>query len=66
MEVKPGYKQTEVGVIPEEWDVQPLKGNLDSHSLVLHQPMTSRVMDIPPCPRPDTSTKNRGFRDDRR
>jgi type I restriction enzyme, S subunit len=24
MEVKPGYKQTEVGVIPEEWDVEPL------------------------------------------
>ena len=24
MEVRPGYKQTEVGVIPEEWDVQPL------------------------------------------
>ena len=23
MEVKPGYKQTEVGVIPEEWDVLP-------------------------------------------
>ncbi len=23
MEVKPGYKQTEVGVIPEEWDVRP-------------------------------------------
>ena len=22
MEVKPGYKQTEVGVIPEEWEVQ--------------------------------------------
>ena len=21
MEVKPGYKQTEVGVIPEDWDV---------------------------------------------
>lgn len=21
MEVKPGYKQTEVGVIPEEWEV---------------------------------------------
>jgi type I restriction enzyme S subunit len=21
MEVKPGYKQTEVGVIPEEWNV---------------------------------------------
>jgi type I restriction enzyme, S subunit len=24
MEVRPGYKQTEVGVIPEEWDVVPL------------------------------------------
>jgi type I restriction enzyme, S subunit len=24
MEVKPGYKQTEVGVIPEEWDVRTL------------------------------------------
>ena len=21
MEVRPGYKQTEVGVIPEDWDV---------------------------------------------
>jgi len=25
MEVKPGYKQTEVGVIPEEWEIKPLK-----------------------------------------
>jgi type I restriction enzyme, S subunit len=24
MEVKPGYKQTEAGVIPEEWDVVPM------------------------------------------
>ena len=24
MEVKPGYKQTDVGVIPEEWKVEPL------------------------------------------
>lgn len=24
MEVKPGYKQTEVGVIPQEWEVAPL------------------------------------------
>ncbi len=24
MEVKPGYKQTEVGVIPEEWEVSTL------------------------------------------
>jgi len=28
MEVKPGYKQTEVGVIPEEWDAIPLKGKV--------------------------------------
>ena len=25
MEVRPGYKQTEVGVIPEDWEVKPLK-----------------------------------------
>ena len=25
MEVKPGYKQTEVGVIPEEWEVAPVR-----------------------------------------
>lgn len=24
MEVKPGYKQTEVGAIPEDWDIEPL------------------------------------------
>lgn len=24
MEVRPGYKQTEVGVIPEDWEVEPL------------------------------------------
>jgi hypothetical protein len=24
MELKPGYKQTEVGVIPEDWDVKRL------------------------------------------
>jgi type I restriction enzyme S subunit len=24
MEVKPGYKQTEVGIIPEEWEVRTL------------------------------------------
>lgn len=25
MEVKPGYKQTKVGVIPEEWEVPSLQ-----------------------------------------
>ena len=24
MGVRPGYKQTEVGVIPEDWEVKPL------------------------------------------
>jgi type I restriction enzyme S subunit len=28
MEVKPGYKQTEVGVIPEDWELKPLKGRI--------------------------------------
>ena len=28
MEVKPGYKQTEVGLIPKEWNASPLKGKL--------------------------------------
>ena len=29
MEVKPGYKQTEVGVIPEDWVVKPLSAISD-------------------------------------
>jgi type I restriction enzyme S subunit len=29
MEVKPGYKQTEVGVIPEDWEVKPLHALAD-------------------------------------
>lgn len=28
MELKPGYKQTEVGVIPEDWEVSPLIGKI--------------------------------------
>jgi type I restriction enzyme S subunit len=33
--VKPGYKQTEVGVIPEEWEVKPLKRLSPSQSVGL-------------------------------
>jgi len=29
MEMKPGYKQTEVGVIPEDWEVKPLHSLAD-------------------------------------
>ncbi|PSJ16262.1 restriction endonuclease subunit S [Nitrosomonas supralitoralis] len=32
MELKPGYKQTEVGVIPEDWDVCQLKDFVDINS----------------------------------
>ena len=28
MEVRPGYKQTEAGVIPEDWEATPLKGKI--------------------------------------
>ena len=29
MELKPGYKQTEVGVIPEEWELRPFGESVD-------------------------------------
>jgi type I restriction enzyme S subunit len=29
MELRPGYKKTEVGVIPEDWDVRPLSSVVD-------------------------------------
>ncbi|MBI5251780.1 MAG: restriction endonuclease subunit S [Desulfomonile tiedjei] len=29
MELKPGYKQTEVGLIPEDWSVEPVGGAFD-------------------------------------
>lgn len=35
MEVKPGYKQTEVGVFPVEWEVKPLKRLSPSQSVGL-------------------------------
>ncbi len=28
MEVRPGYKHTEAGVIPEDWELKPLKGKI--------------------------------------
>jgi len=35
MEVKPGYKQTELGVMPEEWEVKPLRRISPSQSVGL-------------------------------
>ena len=36
MEVKPGYKQTEVGVIPEEWDVESLERISDAKRTICY------------------------------
>lgn len=33
MGVRPGYKQTEVGVIPEDWEVKPLGSVLNNGRL---------------------------------
>ena len=33
MEVKPGYKRTEVGVIPEDWDVSTIETFVDEISM---------------------------------
>ena len=33
MEVKPGYKQTEVGIIPEEWEVSTARSRVRYHQL---------------------------------
>ena len=64
MELRPGYKQTEVGVIPEEWEVKPLGTLLDivtdcnarpaefvqtRRSLREHQGVQSRFVDLSIC-----------------
>ncbi len=36
MEVKPGYKQTEVGVIPEEWEVKPVADLVEPRSPICY------------------------------
>ena len=42
MEVRPGYKQTEVGVIPEEWDVDSLVDMLDASVTIGYGTAASR------------------------
>lgn len=32
MELKKGYKQTDIGVIPEDWEVTPLSASVDLRS----------------------------------
>ena len=36
MELKPGYKQTEVGVIPEDWTIQSVQDLIDDGSIIGH------------------------------
>ena len=47
MEVKPGYKQTEVGVIPEEWDVKALRAVLNKGRLGGNYPNQDRETEYP-------------------
>ena len=45
--LKPGYKQTEVGVIPEEWDVKPLGSVLNKGRLGGNYPNQDRETRYP-------------------
>ena len=44
MEVRPGYKQTEAGVIPEDWDAPELG---DAHVLALGLAIEARDGPLP-------------------
>ena len=41
MEVKPGYKQTEIGVIPEDWDVK--RSDLISTQITVRRPFDTEA-----------------------
>ena len=45
MELKPGYKQTEVGVIPEDWSVQPFDAVFKKAPAKNHQIQTKDYQD---------------------
>lgn len=47
MELKAGYKQTEVGIIPEEWDVKPLADVLEKARLGGNYPNQDAESDFP-------------------
>lgn len=53
MEVRPGYKQTEVGVIPNDWGTASLLAvadSLDNVRVPLNEPQRQRMQgDIPYC-----------------
>lgn len=45
--VKPGYKQTEVGVIPEDWEVKPLNAVLKKGGLEETIQTKKRIQNCP-------------------
>ena len=47
MELKEGYKQTEVGVIPEDWEVKPLGSVLNKGRLGGNYQNQDREADYP-------------------
>ena len=47
--MKPGYKQTEVGVIPEEWEVKPLLSTVRiANGQVSRKRSTNDILPLPP------------------
>ena len=36
MELKPGYKQTEVGIIPEDWNVETISNLIEEQAIIGH------------------------------
>lgn len=45
--VKPGYKQTEIGIIPEEWEIRPLHTVTDKIGDVDHWMPESAPYGVP-------------------
>lgn len=51
MELKPGYKQTEVGVIPEDWEITTVGDAFEIHN-TLRFPISNAVRETMPGPYP--------------
>jgi type I restriction enzyme S subunit len=47
VEVRPGYKQSDVGVIPEDWEVKPLDAVLSKGRLGGNYPNQDRAAELP-------------------
>src|SRR6478672_11509004 len=47
MEVNPGYKQTEIGIIPEDWEAKPLRSVLSKGRLGGNYPNQDTESEFP-------------------